>query len=136
MKNLILLLSLVSVTSLVQAYPDQIYTIMTCRPAKVVADVGMSLSVEQGGIAGITQITINRFVRGTHKTEQYIVDRKASDPMRAGGPLVYVGKGIELSVKTTTTPNKDGSRPGTLKTAKSSGKAKTEALACKSVSRK
>lgn len=125
-----LLLTAVVLTGLNAFAIDELNEIVKCRPAKLVPDAGLSVVVSQGGIAGITQITVNRFFLGHHSISNHIVRQVPFDG-RMGAPMTFKGQDISLSVNFTTAPAKDGSHPGTLIEKQADGSLVKNELSCK-----
>lgn len=105
---------------------DQLNTVLKCQPVVLTPDMGLSVTVQQGGFAGLTQLTVRRFFLGHTKTEKFIV--RESPASNVGGPIEYVGNGATLSVNFTTAPLKDGGHIGHLTLADQST---PEELSCK-----
>ncbi len=96
-----------------QAGADQMTVIIKCQPLKPLQDVGMLLTVTTGGIAGLTQVRIERISEEHTSTENYIVKTQPVDPKRLGAPTTFIGKGIRLTANfNTLLPN--GKHYGTL----------------------
>jgi hypothetical protein len=113
-----------------QGGADEMRDVLNCRPAVLHPDLGMALSVSEGGFAGLTQITINRFFLGHHTTENFIVQRQEMDSHIVGAPVVYLGEGVRLAINFTTSPLKDGGQASTLTI-----NGNSEQLSCKVVNR-
>jgi hypothetical protein len=93
---------------------DQMLVLMTCKPAHAVPDLGMSLTVSQGGIAGLTQIQVQEFFLGHNTNHTYIVRQKEVEPGMAGAPMTFEGQGITLQANFTTGTLADGGHIGHL----------------------
>ncbi|MGZ3691751.1 MAG: hypothetical protein ACXVAX_09615 [Pseudobdellovibrio sp.] len=133
MKQLLLAATLMIAGLTAQAHTpiaDGFNTIYSCNPIELHPDLGMNLTVEQGGFAGITQITIKRFFLGHNTTEQYVVKQKVTVPNRIGAPTLLVGEGIQLSINFTTAPLKDGGHYSVLSLNDANGNVSNEELSC------
>src|SRR5437764_1385437 len=76
---------------------DEIKTIITCERAVNIPDLGLSVIVRQGGIAGLTEVQVRNFFIGHSSIAKYYVQQLPIEPKRMGSPLVYKGNGIVLS---------------------------------------
>jgi len=129
-----LLVSLAAMALTAQAHAeyrlggDQIYAILNCQPAQTHPDLGMDVSVSQGGIAGLTQITVRRYFVGHSTTRKFYV--QVSQPRTVGAPVTYTGSGIRLTVNGTTAPMKDGGLYSTLQLQEKDQPASLEVLSC------
>jgi ribosomal protein RSM22 (predicted rRNA methylase) len=108
---------------------DQMITVLKCTNKVVVPDNGLQVVVEEGGIAGLTQIKVTRFFLGRMSEKTYIAKLVPPVPHRLGAPMVYEGKDITLSVNFTTAPLENFGHIGYLETADSS----QEALNCQAL---
>ncbi len=129
MKNFLSICALTLLTFSAQA-SDELIDILQCRPVAAKADVGLSVSVAQGGFAGITQITINRFALGQHTIAKHIVRQLPILTGRAGSPVIFEGDTVRLSINLTTQALKNGSHPALLITIGENGNLINEDLVC------
>ena len=133
MKTILTVLSIAFAGITAQAQvADQMFEIINCRPTLTRPDLGMSVSIEQGGIAGITQLTVKRFFLG-HSNSQTFVVKQVGGQNNEGAAMVFTGKGVRFSVNFTTTPRQDGGHDGKLSTLQADGKYADESLTCSSV---
>jgi hypothetical protein len=93
---------------------DMMKTVMTCVPTTLRPDVGMSVTVSTGGLAGLTQVRVRHFFLGRSSVETFIVQEQPVDTHKLGAPIVFEGNGIRLSANFTTAPLKDGGHIGHL----------------------
>lgn len=89
-----------------QAGADQIVDILNCQPLVLRPDVGMSVIVQTGGIAGLTQIQVKKFFLGHSTAKTYIVKALTRPSGMASEGITYSGTEIRLTVNfTAQTPN-------------------------------
>jgi hypothetical protein len=112
--------------------PDAIYTIIKCERAVTVPDLGLSLEVEQGGIAGLTSIRVDEFFIGHNHSAKTYVRQMPIPSKRLGAPMVYEGQDIRLQVNFTTAPDAKGGHIGYLE-RNVNGQTQTDELTCQSV---
>jgi len=130
MKKTILAL-LVSVSAFANAQSaDQIYTVFTCQRKVAIPDLGLSVTVREGGIAGMTQVQVRRFFLGHDSQTNYYVQQELVKQGVVGAPMVFDGNGIRLTANFTTAPV-NGQHPGLLEIQDESGKFSSEELVCK-----
>ena len=139
MKYLFLVTVFAAITSttstskaMVSIHPDAFRDIMICQPVELRPDMGMEVKVNQGGIAGITQVIITRYFLGHSTTSTHIVKRIQLDKYRPGAAVVYVGQNVRLSINYTTTPNKDGGHASTLELVENE-QVSAEQLSCQTI---
>ena len=131
MKNLIATIAAFMAFQTANAnYPDQMYTVLKCGPLVLRPDLGLSVDVTQGGIAGITQVRVQHFFLGHTQTETYVVRQMALENNRVGAPILYKGKGVTLSVNFTTAPTRDNGHYGVLTTSSALSGTHREELSC------
>lgn len=113
---------------------DMLYHVIECKPAVLVPDNGMSVSVFEGGFAGIPQMIVKHFYLGHTTSETFFMHRGVSIAA-IGAPISYVNESetVMLSINFTTTPLKDGGHAGTLSTIQPNDALVTENLSCKAV---
>lgn len=110
---------------------DQLNEVMRCQSLTVQPDNGLTVTVLTGGIAGLTQVRVERFFIAHREVKTYLVKAIPANPRRAGDATALVGNGIRLTVNfTTLLPN--GEHYGTLQTFKND-MGLTEELACSSM---
>ena len=118
-----------------QAYQtggDEMTEIIKCQPLNLHPDMGMSVTVSTGGIAGLTQARVERFFLGHTSVENFIVKVAPAEPRRMGAPVTYIGNGIRLTANfTTLLPN--GKHYGTLQLGTKTDSS-IEELACDIIS--
>ena len=133
MKNLFLVFSLSAslLSSAALASGDMMVDTIKCQPQEIHPDLGMSLVVSEGGLAGIPQIYITRYFIGYSSNETYLARVQPPEPRRLGAPVVYKGNGISLSINFTTSLLEDGGHLGFLTLQKPGQEAMTERLSCK-----
>ena len=116
---------------------DEINDLIKCQPLKLVPDLGMSVTLSQGGIAGLTTLKVERFFLGSTNTQNYIVRQQNVDPRLLGAPMTFTGDQVSFSVNYTTAPLKDGAHIGSLVTYDSKNNVvSNEQLSCKDVQSK
>ena len=130
MKTSIALLSLVVGLSAHAQMPDQFTKVMQCQPAKAVMDLGVSVTVQKGGFAGLTEVIVKRFFLGHTSSTTYIVNELPQNPTHMGAGLSYVGEGIELNTNFTTAQLPDGGHYAQLITEDANNSPSTENLSC------
>lgn len=109
---------------------DQEYISLMCQPTQVMPDNGLSVTVSEGGLAGLSKITVTRHFLG-HSTEEKFYTKRSS-PTRMGEATSFTAKGIRLTVNFTTAPRKDGGAYSTLQ-IKKNGVTSMEELSCKTI---
>lgn len=129
MKNILSICALTLLTFSAQA-SDELIDVLQCRPVASKADAGLSVSVAQGGFAGITLVTINRFFFGQHTIAKHLVKQLPLLPGRAGSPVIFEGDTVRLSVNFSTRALKNGSHPALLITIGENGNLINEDLVC------
>lgn len=118
MKQLILI-TLFSISSLSAFAADELKVLFQCGPEIVRPDVGISLQVLVGGIAGVPQIKITRYKLGRRQEEQYMAQFKNQTNGPVGGATVLAGiagSEIKFSINMTTAPGPQGKRRATVET--------------------
>jgi len=110
---------------------DQTRPVLKCQPLALRPDAGMNLIVTEGGLAGLTQVTVSRFFLGHSTSTNYIVKQERTGAI--GSPLSYIGKGIRLTVNMTTSPLKDGGHYSTLQLSSANARYMTEELSCQTI---
>lgn len=106
---------------------DQMNEIFKCQPLTLRPDQSMQLTVSTGGIAGVTQVRVERFFLGHSSLSTFVVKALPTNG-RMGESVTYAGKDIRLSVNfTTQTPN--GANYGVLK-IREGNTVTTEELSC------
>jgi len=111
--------------------PDQMSVVLKCTRAMPVPDIGLSVEVEVGGIAGLTQLHVSRSYLGKVFVKNYIVKQVLPKPGLLGAPVVYEGQEARLTVNFTTAPDKNGGHIGTFETNDGSGV--DEKLSCQAL---
>ena len=109
-----------------QAGGDQMNEIIKCQPNPLHSDMGMSVSVSTGGIAGLTQVTVERFFGSRSSSNTYIVKALRLHPGQLGEAVTYSGSNIRLTVNFTSGV---GSAFGVLK-IRDNGQVSSENLTC------
>ena len=110
---------------------DQMNEIIKCQPLRAMPDMGMQITVATGGIAGVTQVRVERFFLGHTEVTNYIVKAIDLAAGQMGEGMAYVGNGIRLTANfTTLLPN--GQHYGTLQ-LRSSGIDSLLKLSCELV---
>ena len=136
MKNLLLtIIAITTFTSFAKANQDafqdgadQMTEIIRCQPLKLHPDLSMSVSVATGGIAGLTQVRVQRYFSGYSTVEIYIVKQQEADPSLASTATTFIGNGIRLTANfATRLPN--GKYYGTLQLGNTQNSS-IEQLAC------
>lgn len=128
MKNLLLICfaGLLITTTTIAAQPafqagaDQFNEIIRCQPLQ--PEIGMSVSVETGGIAGLTQIKVSRSFPSHTSTQTYIVK-----PLTR--PEAQINEGITYSSSTLLLTVNFNTNYGMLKIRENGGVSTTE-LSC------
>ena len=127
MKKTMLFLALNLLSLSTFAAGDMEEVIFECQPAVLRPDVGLSLKVIEGGLAGMTRIEVRRSMLGHTQADNYIVKRNLDNLGSAGSAFELKGRDIIFSINLTTTPRPDHLRIATLVT-KAQG---VEKLLCK-----
>ncbi|MGZ3690014.1 MAG: hypothetical protein ACXVAX_00835 [Pseudobdellovibrio sp.] len=112
---------------------DEMNDVIKCGRLQVVPDLGLQVTLSQGGIAGITLLKVDNFFLGHSTSNSYMVAQEAVQPGVMGAPVTYKGDEASLSVNFTTAPLKDGGHIGSLTLYKDGQVTSTEQLSCKSV---
>ena len=89
-------------------------TVMTCQPLINAAGLTEKITVETGGIAGLTYVEIHTYFSGHVGVKTYYVQEVQPTPGIVGAPVEYVGKGIDLTANFTTAPMNNGGHIGHL----------------------
>jgi hypothetical protein len=108
---------------------DQIYTAIKCGPATVIPDLGLSVEVKEGGLAGATEVVVKHFFMGRTSQTNYYVQQSPNRGL-IGAPVEFTGNGIRLTINFTTAPDANGKHRGTLETQEENGKYQSEDLSC------
>ena len=86
-----------------QAGADQFNEIIRCQPLVLQPDVNISVSVEAGGYAGLTQVKVSRTLLGRTTSESYIVKALTRPEAHANEGITYVSSEIRMTVNFNTT---------------------------------
>ncbi len=91
-------LATVTTASAEVRHPDAMYTILTCRDARPIADAGYVVSITTGGIAGITIAHLSeQTFAGPRQLAAVAVDRSPSR-IRRPNPNIYAFVGQDFSL--------------------------------------
>ena len=108
---------------------DQIETIVTCSPLKRVMDLGIEVKVTQGGIAGLTELVVDRYFLGHTSHSTYYVQELATQNVGSG--IVFKGTEASLYTNFTTAPVYDGGHLSHLILTEAGKNPETIDLSCK-----
>jgi hypothetical protein len=96
-------------------YPDQMYTVVTCRDANLdLVDAGTAIVIRTGGFAGITlaEVSENTF-HGPVSIGSVLVH--STLVTRPGAPTIYRGTDFELVIEKDAAPLRNGMLPAHFK---------------------
>ncbi len=85
-----------------QAGADLFNEIIRCQPLVLQPDVEMSVSVETGELAGLTQIKISRAFPGHTSTQTYIVKPLTRPETQINEGITYSSSALRLTVNFNT----------------------------------
>jgi hypothetical protein len=134
MKMILVLLAFAAAQAQAQIrHPDEILTVLKCERAVNIPDLGMSVEVRQGGIAGLTSIEVENFYLGHSTRENYYVSPVVAQPASANQPAIYEGNQIRLTINIQSALDAKGGTPATLELYDSAGHVQTTQLSCQAV---
>lgn len=111
---------------------DMLYTVIECHNAVMMPDNGMTVTVAEGGFAGIPQLTVKHFFLGHTTSDTYMVQHGFNSHM-VGAPISYNNETVSLEINFTVAPLKDGGSPGTLRIIQPDDSVATDRLSCAAV---
>lgn len=132
MKNMIfttLAALLVLTTSTKVMAADELVDLVKCRASTLRPDVGMSLTLSAGGIAGLTMVKVERFYLGRSSSKTYIVNQLPLNPQQNDQPVIFIGEDISFEANFNT-PTTNGMAPGLLKLRLGTNDFSFEELSC------
>lgn len=106
MKNKLSFLALLFSASTVFASNDQTTLFLDCSLAKKMHDFEISTKLYSSGVHGLLEMQISKRMLGEKSVKSVWVKPHYSPQI--GSPVIYSGKGISLSINSTTTPQQGG----------------------------
>lgn len=114
-----------------QTGADQFNEIIRCQPLVLQPDFAMKVTVQTGGIAGLTQIKISRLFHDHTSTQTYTVKALTRPEAQSNEGITLVSSDIRMTVNfNSQTPA--GGNYGVLKVREQSGTSTAE-LSCELV---
>jgi hypothetical protein len=117
-----------STTSKVMA-SDETIDLVKCRPATLRPDLGMSLTLSAGGVAGETVIRIERFFLGQFSEKSYVVRQSPIEPQQDSQSMLFLGEDISFQADFSRA-SIDGGTPALLKLRQGTNDLSIEELSC------
>lgn len=115
MKSVLVKISILALSITASATPgDMTKLVADCHWLSPVQDVGMRVTVTEGGLAGITQLQVSRFFIGrATQVKTYLVYKT---PIQRHGLLVFQGDQVKLQINLGVAPNAENRYPAVMET--------------------